>query len=279
MEQTMTRIYSFLPEDKYFHSLTSISTFLAKLQNPTPQTLPSIKILSKPPSFSCQVNMSTSQQLPTHHQREPKPIKRHHSASYYVNRVRDSLTTRISKIICGIFLTLLFVGGIAVFITWLSLRPHRPRILISNFFIPGLDQPDGFENAEISFNVTARNANRAVGYYYDSVEAFVYYRDRAIGSTPLVDSFYQEPKNTTNLSKVLKGATLDVNSDRWRVFRKDFARGAVVFRLDVTAMIRFKLSTWDSKRHRMHANCDVAVGRDGSILATSKNKRCLVYFT
>jgi len=29
----------------------------------------------------------------------------------------------------------------------------------------------------------------------------------------------------------------------------------------------------------MHANCDVAVGRDGSILATSKNKRCLVYFT
>ncbi|KAJ6885592.1 protein NDR1-like [Populus alba x Populus x berolinensis] len=223
--------------------------------------------------------MSTAQQLPAHHQREPKPIKRHHSAGYYVNRVRDSLTTRISKIICGIFLTLLFIGSIAVFITWLSLRPHRPRILISNFFIPGLDQPDGFENAEISFNVTARNANRAVGYYYDSVEAFVYYRDRAIGSTPLVDSFYQEPKNTTILFKVLKGATLDVNSDRWRVFRKDRARGAVVFRLDVTAMIRFKLSTWDSKHHRMHANCDVAVGRDGSILATSKNKRCPVYFT
>ncbi|KAJ6292241.1 hypothetical protein OIU77_009576 [Salix suchowensis] len=223
--------------------------------------------------------MSTSQQLPTHHQGGPKPIKRKHSASYYVHRVSESLSTRISKILCGIFLTLLFVTGIAAFISWLSLRPHRPRIYISSFSIPGLDQSNGFENAEIRFNVTARNANRAVGYYYDSVEAFVYYRDQAIGSTPLVDSFYQEPKNTTILYKVLKGATLDVNNDRWKEFRNDRALGTVVFRLDVTAMIRFKVSTWDSKHHRMHANCDVAVGRDGSILATSKNKRCPVYFT
>ncbi|CAK7350975.1 unnamed protein product [Dovyalis caffra] len=222
---------------------------------------------------------STAQQLPIHHERKPQPFKRHHNASYYVHRVTDSLTTRISKVICGIFLTLLFIVGVAAFITWLSLRPHRPRIHVVDFSIPGLDQPTGFENAEIIFNVTARNSNQAIGYFYDSVEAFVYYRNQAIGSTRLVDSFYQEPKNTTIFYRVLSGATLNMNSDRWMAFRNDRALGTVIFRLDVTAMIRFKVSTWDSKRHRMHSSCDIGVATDGSILPTYKNKRCPVYFT
>ena len=223
--------------------------------------------------------MSTAQQVPIQHEREARPLKRHHSASYYVHRARVSLTTRVSKIVCGIFLTLLFIVGIAAFIAWLSLRPHRPRIHIRNFLIPGLDQPTGFDNAEIIFNVTARNSNQVIGYYYDSVEAFVHYRNQVIGYAPLVDSFYQEPKNTTILYKVLSGATLNVTSDRWSEFRNDRALGTVVFRLDVTGMVRFKVSTWDSKRHRMHSNCEIGVSPDGSILASYKNKRCPVYFS
>ncbi|KAJ6767281.1 hypothetical protein OIU79_023111 [Salix purpurea] len=223
--------------------------------------------------------MRPGQQIPIQHEQEARPLKRRHSASYYVHRARDSLTTRVSKIICGIFLTLLFIGGVAAFIAWLSLRPHRPRIHIRDFSIPGLDQPTGFDNAEIIFNITARNSNQAIGYYYDSVEALVYYRSQVIGSAPLVDSFYQEPKNTTILYKVLSGATLNMTSDLWTEFTKDRAVGTVVFRVDITGLVRFKVSTWDSKRHRMHTNCDVGVSPDGSILASYKNKRCPVYFT
>ncbi|KAJ6397047.1 hypothetical protein OIU77_021980, partial [Salix suchowensis] len=188
--------------------------------------------------------MRPGQQIPIQHEREARPLKRRHSASYYVHRARDSLTTRVSKIICGIFLTLLFIGGVAAFIAWLSLRPHRPRIHIRDFSIPGLEQPTGSDNAEIIFNITARNSNQAIGYYYDSVEALVYYR-----------------------SQVLSGATLNMTSDLWTEFTKDRAVGTVVFRVDITGLVRFKVSTWDSKRHRMHTNCDVGVSPDGSILA------------
>ncbi|KAJ9136297.1 hypothetical protein P3X46_033389 [Hevea brasiliensis] len=206
-------------------------------------------------------------------------IKHRHTARYYAQRVRESLTTRVSKLICAIFLIILLVSGIVAFIVWLSLRPHRPRIHIHDFSVPALSQANGFENAKITFNVTARNSNQHIGFYYDHVEGSVYYKDQRIGYTPLLDKFYQEPKNTTIVYGVLSGATLTVNSQRWMEFLNDRSQGMVIFRLDVTSNIRFKVSTWDSKRHRMHANCDVGVGPDGSILASYGNKRCPVYFT
>ncbi|KAL1342732.1 hypothetical protein HN51_029249 [Arachis hypogaea] len=208
-----------------------------------------------------------------------KPIRRHHTARYYVQRVQDSLTTRVSKVICGTFLSLLFILGLITFILWISLRPHRPRFHIHEFSIPGLAQSSGFQNAQVNFNATARNANQNIGIYYESMDGAVYYRDQKIGSTPLLDPFYQQPKHTTIVNAVLSGATLTVNSQRWTEFQNDRVHGSVVFRLELTSVIRFKISSWQSKRHRMHANCNAGVGPDGSILPLYKDKRCPVYFS
>ncbi|KAF8414086.1 hypothetical protein HHK36_002085 [Tetracentron sinense] len=206
------------------------------------------------------------------------PLKRHHTARRYVHIVRESFTTQLSKLICAIILICLFVAGIISFILWLSLRPHRPRFYVNEFSLPALAQDTGFENAQISFNVTDRNPNHNIGIYYEAVNGSVYYRDHSVGATPLLFPFYQPPKNTTSMYGVLSGAKLTVNSRRWKEFTSDRATGTVVFRLEVTSMIRFKLSKWKSKSHRMHANCDVGVSRDGLILTTSKDKRCALYF-
>ncbi|XP_021894444.1 NDR1/HIN1-like protein 10 [Carica papaya] len=217
--------------------------------------------------------------LPVRSDQQARPVQRHHSASYYAHRVRESLTNRVLKTICAIFLSLLFLLGIIAFILWLSLRPHRPRFHIREFSVPGLGQPQGFENAQIMFNVTARNSNQHIGIYYDSMEGSVFYKDQLVGSTPLLYPFYQEPKNTTIVYGVLSGASLKVNDNRWMEFTSDRGRGTVMFRLEITAVIGFKVFTWDSKHHRMHANCYVAVGPDGNLLPSAKDKRCPVYFT
>ncbi|KAI9188479.1 hypothetical protein LWI28_002714 [Acer negundo] len=128
---------------------------------------------------------------------KPQPLQRHHTARYYAHRVRESLATRVSKTICIVFLSVLLVLGIVAFILWLSLRPHRPRFHVHEFSVPGLDQPTGFENAQIAFKVTARNSNQHIGINYYSMEGMVYYRDQEVGSTHLKDPFYQEPKTTT----------------------------------------------------------------------------------
>ncbi|KAG6573210.1 NDR1/HIN1-like protein 13, partial [Cucurbita argyrosperma subsp. argyrosperma] len=225
--------------------------------------------------------MHSPSQLPVHHTNTPehRPIKRHHTARYYVHRVKESLTTRLSKLICAIFLSLLLIVGIITFILWLSLRPHRPRFFIHDFSVPGLGLETGFENAQIAFNVTARNSNLNIGIYYGSITGSVYYRDQKIGSTPLLDSYYEAPKTTKVLAAVLSGATLNINNERWMEFNNDRSKGTVAFRLEITSTIRFRISTWDSKRHGMHANCDVSVGPDGMILPSSRDVRCPVYFT
>ncbi|XP_041023477.1 NDR1/HIN1-like protein 26 [Juglans microcarpa x Juglans regia] len=215
----------------------------------------------------------------------PKPanqsrqIKRHHTPREIVHRVRESLTTRVSKMVCAIFLMFLFVLGLTTFILWLSLRPHRPRFHVQEFSIPGLGQATAFENAQISFNVTIRNPNEHIGIYYDSMDGSVYYKDQKIGSNQLLFPFYQEPKNTTVVADLLSGEALTVNSQRWTEFMNDRAAGMVVFRLEITSIIRFKISRWSSKHHRAHTNCHVSVGPDGVILPTSRDKRCPVYFT
>ncbi|CAI0468130.1 unnamed protein product [Linum tenue] len=225
-------------------------------------------------------NNNNNGRLPVHREpNKPPPIERHHTARYIAHRVRESLTTRVSKVICSIFLTILLVAGIVAFVLWLSLRPHRPRFFIETFSVPGLDQPGGFQNAQVRFKVTVRNSNQHMVFHYGAMQGAVFYKDQQIGSARLTEPFDQGPKTTKVLDEVLTGATLTVSSQRWAEFQGDRSLGKVPFRLDITATIMFKVSTWRSETHRMHANCDVDVGPDGSILPIFRSKRCPVYFT
>ncbi|KAL4310851.1 hypothetical protein GQ457_01G046620 [Hibiscus cannabinus] len=169
-----------------------------------------------------------------------QPLKRHHTARYYAHRFTASSS----------------------------------EVSYSGFHGSGLVQPSGFENALISFNVTDRNSNQHIGIYYDSVVGSVFYKDQQIGSAPLMDPFFQEPKTTTIMYGTFTGATLTVSSNRWKEFMDARQQGTVVFRLEITSVIRFRITTWDSQHHKMHVNCDVAVGQDGSILLAWKNKKC-----
>lgn len=210
---------------------------------------------------------------------ENRPLKRHHTARYYAHRVRESLATRVSKIICSVFLALLLFLGIITFILWLSLRPHRPRFHMRNFSVSGLNQENGLENARIAFDVTARNSNQNIGIFYDAMDGTVFYQEKPVGTTPLLFPFYQSSKNTTWIHGEVGGTSLDGDNEKGNKFINELGGGKVAFRLELTSTIRFKVSTWDSKRHRMHATCLVEVGQDGMILATSKEKRCSVYFS
>ncbi|KAJ0692314.1 putative Late embryogenesis abundant protein [Helianthus annuus] len=203
----------------------------------------------------------------------------HHNTKYNAHHVQDSLTTRVTKLICAVFLSILFTVGLVTFILWLGLRPHRPRFHIQQFSFPSLAEPNGFSTAQLTFNVTARNPNIEIGIYYDTVNLTLYYRDQVIAQTPLLFPFYQSPKNTAIIYGTLSRPQLKIDNARWTQFLAARKQGAVPFRLDVASSIRFKVSTWDSRRHKMHANCEIGVGPNGMLLASDKGKKCPVYFT
>ncbi|KMT04021.1 hypothetical protein BVRB_8g187240 [Beta vulgaris subsp. vulgaris] len=216
----------------------------------------------------------------------PKPnFQRHHTFRYYAHRVKESLTTRIFKFICTIFLFILFFLGLIAFIVWLSLRPHRPRFHIEDFSIPGLAQAQQTvapESVAVNMNVTIRNPNHKVVYHYDSIQCVIFYQGQIVGGTPLVaEPFDQGSKNTTILTTGLGGPILAINTSHWMQMQRDFAAGKVQFRLQITSVIKFEIQSWGktTKKHKLHVNCAAPVGPDGSVLHNLTDKRCPAYYT
>ncbi|KAA3478823.1 NDR1/HIN1-like protein 12 [Gossypium australe] len=98
-------------------------------------------------------------------------------------------------------MSFLFVALTVFFIVWLSLRPH---LWLKN------------QARQCCNNVQyqARDFNQHIGIYYNSMKGFVYYKDKQIGLTPLLQPFFQEPNTTTVVYGQfgVGAATLAVNS-------------------------------------------------------------------
>lgn len=180
---------------------------------------------------------------------------------FYAHLVRESFTSRIAMFLCSILLTLLLVSGIIILVLWLSLRPHRPRFYLSSFSAPSL--------STFSINVSDLNPNSKIAIQYNDISATVFYNNGQVAMGIVQPAFYQPPKNTTVIAGRLVAAT-------------SAAAGAtasrVALRLELDSVVQFKLSTWDSHHHNMHASCDLAVGADGNLLPEFQGERCSLYF-
>ncbi|KAL4563104.1 hypothetical protein LXL04_027137 [Taraxacum kok-saghyz] len=210
---------------------------------------------------------------------EIRHVTGNYNTQYNNHHVKDTLTTRVIKLICAVFLGILFTIALVTFILWITLRPHRPHFHIQDFSILGLGDPNGFPTARITFNMTARNPNLDVGIYYDTMNLTIYYQDQSIAESPLLFPFYQSPRHTAIVYGTLSGPTLKINRARWGHLLAARRRGAVQIKVDVESYIRYKVSAWDGRHHKMHANCEIGVGSNGAILASDKKKKCPVYFT
>ncbi|KAK8968598.1 hypothetical protein KSP40_PGU019465 [Platanthera guangdongensis] len=168
---------------------------------------------------------------------------------FYAHRVRESLANRVVMFLCSVLLTLLLIAGIIVLVLWLSFRPHRPRFYLSSFSAPSLNA--------FSFTLSDRNPNAKIAISYGDISAAVFYDNRQLASGTVLSAFYQPPKNTTEIHGQL---------------------GRVAVRIELTAAIRFTLSAWDTRDHRLHVNCDFAVGPDGNLLLEFQGESCSRYF-
>ncbi|XAR53757.1 hypothetical protein NMG60_11022431 [Bertholletia excelsa] len=198
---------------------------------------------------------------------------------FNLNRVRGTyFTNRVYKLVCAIILGFLFFLGVITFILWLSLRPHRPKIHIRDFSIPGLAQPNGFQNARVVLNLTVHNPNHKNGIFYNSMQLNLYHNDQQIGRAS-VSPFYEGPHTTVVFYGQLRGAMLMVEKKHWIEFEDDRVDGELIFRLKITSTIRFKSFAWNHKQRKIHNSCDIRVGPDGLILATYKDKKCAVHLS
>ncbi|XP_068308720.1 NDR1/HIN1-like protein 10 [Pyrus communis] len=100
----------------------------------------------------------------------------------------------------------IFLGSLfSLLIFWLIFLPKEPKFFVTNSTLTQFD----FTNAtntlhyNLALNITIRNPNRRVGFYYNCIEAIANYRLKRFALVTLTSTpIYQGHKNTTVLKQV-----------------------------------------------------------------------------
>ncbi|KAE8773058.1 protein NDR1-like [Hordeum vulgare] len=195
------------------------------------------------------------------------------------HRTRDSCVSVLCSTLCSVLLAVILVAGVALFVAWLSLRPHRPRFALASFSLSG-PVPGG----KAAFNVSDRNPNRHIGIYYDgATRASLRFYDALVASGPAFPAGWYQPNMTT----VSVAGVLDVlgptpaDPAAWHSFSAALQAGRLALRLELTFTgVRFRVTSVFQQlqlrggRQRMHVKCDVVVGVDGKLLRDSLGAPC-----
>jgi hypothetical protein len=186
---------------------------------------------------------------------------------------------RCVNFLCAVLLTLILVAGIIFFVMWLSLRPHRPKFALADFDVAYANRQSGLANLPVRFAVNEHNPNVKIGIHYEAIYASVYYGDQLIASGPAGNGpFFEVPKGSTQLQGSLT-ATGPTPSDKvWPRFAGEVSAGSVPMRLLLNSTVRFQVKIWDTRVHHMKVNCDLRLGRDGTVQQRYKNSPCTLYF-
>lgn len=173
-------------------------------------------------------------------------------APYKSNRGQRGLCHSIVSLVIG--------AGFSILVTWLTLRPHKPRYYVDYASLSQLNITDKILNDRMEFNVTARNPNGKMGIYYHKMEWSVYYEDERI-ATGYEPPFHQGHKNTTFLRPVLTGHNYviskdDIARDLGALDHHNSSRGTLQVKLKLHAKIRFKVWFCKSWIFKLRVQCD-----------------------
>ncbi|XP_059281466.1 NDR1/HIN1-like protein 3 [Lycium ferocissimum] len=108
----------------------------------------------------------------------------------------------IFQILCAIIV----IFGIIVLAIWLIWRPNKIYFHVADASLAKFDFSPSTNTLDYDLNLSfdIRNSNEKLGVHFDFIEAKTTFHHRRFATTNL-ESFYQEPRNTTTLHPVIKG--------------------------------------------------------------------------
>lgn len=189
---------------------------------------------------------------------------------------RPNCSVRLLRCFCAISFAILSVIAVAIFVTWLAIRPHKPKYHLDSGAVSRLAISNGTITTTMNFNISSRNPNERVGIFYDSMEALVLYDTVKIANAS-VPKFFQSQKNTTVISPVVRGQSVHVVPGTFTGLKAESLTGQLVLEVKLIARIRFQVARWTSRHYKMRVSCAGAV-LDLSGVKPLKPQKCMVYF-
>lgn len=158
------------------------------------------------------------------------------------------------RTIALVLLALIVLVGIAVLITWLTIRPRRLVFTVEDGSIHNFNLTDNHLNATFDFAIRSYNPNSKVSIYYDKMEVSVNYDGQTIAFN-MVDPFFQPHRNVTRLEVKLTAQYLALSKSTSRDLRLERSSGKIELNVLLKAKIRFKVGVWKSRHRTLRSMC------------------------
>lgn len=167
---------------------------------------------------------------------------------------------------CVIITLIIVILGIAAAVFYLVVRPKAPKynvqdVRLSNFSItPTGSLSSGlFQlSATTTYSVEARNPNKHIGIYYDTMNILVQSEGANIGKGS-VPSFYQGHRNTTIIAGQLKSENVPLVSTVGDALQSAQRNGKIPLKVSVDVRVRVKVGSFKTPHFWVHVRCNVDV--------------------
>ncbi|KAM0947430.1 hypothetical protein DsansV1_C08g0086161 [Dioscorea sansibarensis] len=205
---------------------------------------------------------------PAYYSAPASPPPRHPSATL----LRRFLTIVVAAIVGT---------GVAIFITWLVLRPRLPIFSVSSASLSSFNLSSSQLSSDLSVSLSVRNPNHKMTIHYYDFRAQALYDFYTISDVAL-PPMDQRKGNVTEIQARLVAMGEFVGADvAQRIDRERRTMGTVGFQVRVLSLVRYSSGVWWTRTNVLRVFCDdvrikFANATENAGLLDGTAKPCLV---
>lgn len=180
---------------------------------------------------------------------------------------------------CRCLCSFILTTGLTALFLWLSLRGSNPKCSIQDFYVPALNLSANStvrsSNHSIYFDLKLDNGMKDKGVRYDDINLTFYYSPNHTNYNNLpignytINRFYQGHGKDTH-----RKALVETRGVPWANASETVSsNGTVVFRLDLSTKVRYKILFWYTKKHKFTVGANVDVNATGQKVNSKKGIR------
>ncbi|CAA2992125.1 NDR1 HIN1 6 [Olea europaea subsp. europaea] len=176
---------------------------------------------------------------------QPPPRRRH----------RRSCCCSICLCTTLVILILLLLAAIAGAIFWVLYRPHRPSFSVSTLHLSKFNITDTAVTSTFNLTLTARNPNKKIVFFYDSISVKIFSGDITVGDGSL-PGFIQATKNITTVKTVLSSSSPFPDGTDVSPLKSSLKNKNLPLKIRFDTKVKVKIGKLKTKKLRIRVDCD-----------------------
>ncbi|GAB2272123.1 hypothetical protein Dimus_006942 [Dionaea muscipula] len=166
---------------------------------------------------------------------------------------------RLRRFFAGL-LIVAFLVLLVVLIVWAVLQPKKPVFTLQDVtvFSFNLTAPNVL-SSYLQVTIVSHNPNDHIGVYYDSLDAYIVYRDQQITYPTSIPTTFQDTHNTDIWSPFVYGQSVPIAPTTGAWLTSDESSGTVPLNVKMDGRVRWRVGAFTTGEYRIHVNCPALI--------------------